>query len=53
MTNALRDDYQLVPIVRPCVRCGRPLTMQVFRTNVDAPNTTALHLACAMAEEGH
>jgi len=47
------DDYQVVPAVKPCARCGKPLTLQVFRINADAPNTTALHLACAMAEEGH
>jgi hypothetical protein len=52
MTHALRDDYQILHAVKPCVRCGKPLTMQVFRINADAPNTIALHLACAMAEEG-
>jgi len=53
MARNQRDDYQVVPAVKPCARCGKPLTLQVFRINADAPNTTALHLACAMAEEGH
>ena len=26
MTNALRDDYQVVPVVRPCARCGRAVS---------------------------
>lgn len=46
-------EHEVITIVKACARCTRPLTVQVFRGNASAPNTTALHLGCAMALEGH
>ena len=54
MTPTLNPhDYEVVSAVKACARCGKPVTVQVFRGRADAANNTALHLGCAMALEGH
>ena len=54
MTSTLNSgDYEVVSAATACARCGKPVTVQVFRGRAGAPNSAALHLGCAMALEGH
>lgn len=42
--------FETITVTRPCVKCQKPLRMDVWLDNVDSPNTTHYHLFCADSE---